>query len=525
MRFKLILGSGLALLIGSTFYTILLLTGEAATSRVSASASATQAVPTLTSQQLAVIQAINTLLLADDESAETLVLLYVNGDNDLAAEMQKYQLVQNIHRGAANPAIVVRMVLDWPGTGNSRYYQVDQLGATQCDFLNDFTCGGRYRIGQNVRAFPEDLGDPANLSQFIQDAIAEQPEAQRIILALIGHGGGWSPNLLAGQPWGHAGKPGNGDRELGGLLWDNSTESGIGNSLSTLDLRQALNDAKTKTGRMIDLLYLDACLMGMWEVAHEVRNEVNYLLASQSWSWTSFAYDAHLGTVKSMLSIEQIGAQWISNEEAILKPINHAYTYSLLDLTQLPTVTASIDTLAQQLYPLTQTTEDKSRIRTAFESSDCFDSNADALINRTDPTTGNGVDNYCDLASFVAQLQTQFSTNTQLVSTAQAVQSAISRTVRSQAYASGIPGRHSSIPWQWHELGGLSIYTPLGQDDWKRGLYIQLQVANDTHWDEFITQYWDAPVPAAPACPPKDCSLPAGPLPIISPIYLPMVQR
>ena len=89
-----------------------------------------------------------------------------------------------------------------------------------------------------------------------------------------------------------------------------------------------------------------------------------------------------------------------------------------------------------------------------------------------------------------------------------------------------VPGQNSLIPWRWPKLGGLSLYTPLGEDDWKRGLYAQLQVASATHWDEFINQYWDNVVaPAAPKCPTGGCPLPAGPLQITYSLYLPVVQR
>ena len=64
MRFKIVLCGLLAVLLGCSLYAGSLLTGGAMTSRASA--------PALTSQQLAVIQAINTLLLSDDESADTL---------------------------------------------------------------------------------------------------------------------------------------------------------------------------------------------------------------------------------------------------------------------------------------------------------------------------------------------------------------------------------------------------------------------------------------------------------------------
>jgi len=493
--------------------------GTVTTNTTATAAPANLAIPTLTSGQTAALQAINTLLLLDEES-DTLVLLYINGDNDLAPYI--HDLVRKVHGGAINPEITVVMVLDWPGAGNSRRYRVDGQGVTTCDFAEDYTCKGRYVLEQNVEAFPEDLGDPANLSQFIAEASAEYPDAKRVALALVGHGGGWSPNLLAGQPQGHGGKP---DDELGGLLWDNYTGNGPGNSLSTLDLQQALSSAVASTGRKIDLLYLDACLMGMWEVAHEVRNEVNYLLASQSWSWTSFAYDAHLLNIRNAQSVRQIGEAWIQNEAAILRRDRYPFTHSLVDLTQAPSLTTSIDTLAQSLTAVASSAEGKTKLRTAFAASDCFDSNADHIINRNDANAGR-IDNYCDLHSFAGQLQQQFINTLEIVNAAQAVQIAIAGAVVGKADGCGVPVGYSPLAWCWQALGGLSIYTPLGEDDWKRGLYTQLQVARDTHWDEFINQYWaNVSAPNEPGCPPEGCPLPDGPLPLAHSVYLPVMQR
>jgi hypothetical protein len=78
-------------------------------------------------------------------SPATLVLLYINGDNDLANYV--HDLVAKVHTGAANPNIVTFMVLDWPGGGNSFRYLVDKNGATTCNFRQDHTCDGRYVDG------------------------------------------------------------------------------------------------------------------------------------------------------------------------------------------------------------------------------------------------------------------------------------------------------------------------------------------------------------------------------------------
>ena len=36
----------------------------------------------------------------------------------------------------------------------------------------------------------------------------------------------------------------------------------------------------------------------------------------------------------------------------------------------------------------------------------------------------------------------------------------------------------SLFPGVESNLGGISLYTPFGEDDWKRGLYAQIQLAN-----------------------------------------------
>lgn len=532
MRNKMVLGSLVVVLLGTLCYTTLLLTAPTNTGHASAS-SATQVAPTLTSQQLAVIQAINTLLLADDEPTETLVLLYVNGDNNLASSIHK--LVQNVHIGATNPNVIVEMVLDWPNTNpaeptqplppNSWRYVVDRRGGIDCNFQTNYTCGGRYILGQNVHEFPEDLGNPANLTKFVSEAILAHPDVKQVVLALVGHGGGWSPNLRAGQPKGHDGQPGNGDQDMGGLLWDDYTGNGPGSSLSTLELQKALQGAVQNGKRKIDLLYLDACLMGMWEVAHEVRQEVNYLLASESWDWTSFAYDANLAGVTSTQDAAQIGEAWLRNEAAVLRADGYPFTFSLIDTAPLTTTAAAIDTLGQVLSTTVTAVDGKVKVHDAFVASECFDSNADHKINRNQPSAGP-IDNYCDLASFAEQLQQQFQGNATLVNAAQAVQSAVASVVPSgrSAHGCGVPGSYSNTPWCWQKLGGLSIYTPLGEDENKRGLYKQLQ-ASATHWDEFLAQYWDnEPEPTIQGCL-TECSLPAGALTITYTVYLPVVQR
>jgi Clostripain family len=55
-------------------------------------------------------------------------------------------------------------------------------------------------------------------------------------------------------------------------------------SLDFLDnakLQQAFREAEDKTGKKVSLIGMDACLMGMVEVAYQLRSNANYMVASQ----------------------------------------------------------------------------------------------------------------------------------------------------------------------------------------------------------------------------------------------------
>ncbi|MCB0060946.1 MAG: hypothetical protein KDE19_02480, partial [Caldilineaceae bacterium] len=112
-------------------------------------------------------------------------------------------------------------------------------------------------------------------------------------------------------------------------------------ALSTRQLGIALDWINNATGRKIDLLYLDACSMGMAEVADEIAPYVSYLLASPNTAWASFAYDDMLADVTAGLSTEQIGRAWLEAEKAALDAneqddvFPYPYTLALYRLDQM----------------------------------------------------------------------------------------------------------------------------------------------------------------------------------------------
>jgi uncharacterized repeat protein (TIGR01451 family) len=441
------------------------------------------------------------------DPVHTLMLIYVNADNNLAPHA--IELFQKAEAGARNPAMVTLLLLDGRDENDAAFYllQPDPNLDENCPTVANPTCSGRYIDNVTRWRWGEATSTATSLKEFVTQAILAYP-AEQILLALVGHGGGWSPDLLPGQPSFHDEKPSL--DPLGGLLWDQNPNS----SLSTRDLGLALRASKAETGRQIDLLYLDACLMAMSEVAYEIHDSVDYLLASENWSWTSFRYDKHL-VVNDTLDIAQIGGIWIENEADELHGdgttrVNYPFTYSLLDLRSMNLLLEKENALVTVLkQSLSNAAGSKTLLQNAFAHTECFDSNQDYVIN-TD-------DYYCDLFNFAQQLTNQFQGDPAIVQAALEVQEVIQDLiVQAKDHNNGRPWRHPEQLWEWEELGGLSIYLPLGKDDWKRTYYNEAHLRSTAEglWDDFLEAYWASSAPPAPGACSPDCLI-VGPEPIV----------
>ncbi|MEM7133911.1 MAG: clostripain-related cysteine peptidase [Chloroflexota bacterium] len=453
-----------------------------------------------------------------------LVLIYASGDNDLAESMVR--VINNAENGAPeedsdNPNKIVRVLLDGPGIGDSYLYHLHKDDDPDCPNYFNPTCDGRYVMDKNFWTWGENAGSPHSLAEFIKGSINAYPSANKVLLSLVGHGGGWSPDPLDGLPSGWQGQPslrtGEEREVLAGMLWDDHP----GDALSTVDLADAIRWGVEATDRdKIDLLYLDACLMAMSEVAYELRDHVDYLLASQSWSWTSFGYDEHIEVLNDNLTTEEIGKAWLLNEATTVGKHEYPYTYSLVNLNDMETVLDAEDQLAEALIEVLP--DDKEKIDAAFQATSCVDSDQDGFIEHGEAALSEDEnqntpwdDNYCDLAGFAHELMKEFRPNTSVGTAAQLVINAVKEAVIDNEYEGAIPWQYSNQEWQWDWLGGLNIYLPLSEDDAKRRFYTEqhLQSAANGKWDEFLTAYWEGLEPPEPeGCPPEGCPLPPGPL-------------
>jgi hypothetical protein len=171
--------------------------------------------------------------------------------------------------------------------------------------------GGRYVMGEPGFASQQephdssfDSGDPTAVVETATWLFERHP-ADHYGLVLWSHGTGWEPSEIEqvareARPGARADAKESRDRALapGGRALFRTTlramlgpdqpgerailfDDGTGHSLDTLELGRAARAIAERVGQPLDLLGMDACLMGNLEVAYELRKDVRCLVASQ----------------------------------------------------------------------------------------------------------------------------------------------------------------------------------------------------------------------------------------------------
>ncbi|GAB4195970.1 MAG: hypothetical protein OHK0022_13090 [Roseiflexaceae bacterium] len=443
-----------------------------------------------------VIQRSLTLLALAPEQPDALVMIYASGDNDLHDAIQR--LAISAERAAATPGVTTLLLLDGPGIDDAYLYKLQppKPGQPNCFIrLRDPSCGGRYKFGETYQKWPDNVASVASLTDFLVSAQQAFP-ANRRVLSLVGHGNGWSPSMLNGQPSRHGGQ------SQAGMLLDLHPPS----SLSTSDMARALNDSSLLAGRPLDLLFLDACNMGQIEVAYELRRSTHYLLASPNVKWSAFPYDKHLAKA-TIGDGEAIGRAWIANEQAALTD-GYPYTYTLLKLSTIEALRASANQLAGALMVQTPAS-----LRAAFRQVDRYDDDQNGALEAKDSTV--------DLGSLATHILTGshglrlHSDSAGLTAAATQVRQALADSVVAHTAQSGKPWLFRDQTWSWNTSAGLGIYLPLGEnDDWRRRYYRTLEFGGKSNWALLIDGIWSWRAPPADQVCTGSCEPPHSQLPL-----------
>jgi len=350
-------------------------------------------------------------------------------------------------------------------------------------------------------------GDPAVLQEFIAWGSSRYP-ADHQALVLWNHGAGWDDaNLYQGEVFGGAPPPvvrkgkvvRNGrsrasavpmrqmraalrrtERALfrttpivaartRAIAFDDQAQDFLDNA----ELEAVLAKAKRATGRKIDILGMDACLMSMAEVAYQVRGAVDLVVGSQETEpGEGWPYDRILKALvaKPAMSPKELARvivrQYLGSYRA-----NEGVTQAATDLAGMAALASAVDALAKALSAELATPGARGAILEA----------RDAAQEYSAP-----YDDYCDLSD-VCTLISQRVRRTAVTSACADVQSAL----RACVFEAGAKGRAVA------SSHGLSIYFPKRKIS---PLYAGLDFVRATAWRKFLADFLGArQVPAVAA--------------------------
>lgn len=428
-------------------------------------------------------------------------MVYLSGDNNLDSWMVR--AFNRLESVADNPNLHICALWDRKGSGDTRRYVVehDDNPFELADYITDV----------NVWDMGElNMGDPQTLYDFMTWARETCP-AQHYLLAIVDHGGGWSPEL----------PPSFREYAQTGLSWDDTDDLSF---LSTQDLGEVFRTFTNNGTDKIDVVFYDACLMATIEDAYEVKDYVEYLVASENVSWAVFAYDAYLAGITAETEPRDLAVAVVDEYDHKLR--GYPRTMGALRLSAVDVLSTAVDALAEALgLAVSEDSERVPEIRRAFGSAQKFDCNWDGKLTEKDSCV--------DLYHF-AQLLRRDVDDDEVRTAAQAVMDAIGEVGGSFM----MEERHDSgftcegVYWSLENAHGLSVYVPFGERPWLHDYYNeeQLAFARDTRWEEFLNIYLaECYAPYCPGLGPEPTSVDPGERPgPISPYqvtYMPLILK
>ena len=354
------------------------------------------------------------------------VMVYVDGDNDL--DPYAIQNINSMELVGSTDKVKIIVQYDSYGYAGARRYFItkdfDQVNITSPIIET---------IGE------VNMGTGETLIDFIRFCVKNYP-AQRYALILWNHGNGFK-------------KPGSLQKDI---CWD---ETSGDDALTIPEVEQALKQA----GVYFDLFAMDACLMGMLEVAYEVRNHNEIFVASEdNVPGEGFNYQHFL---ENLITSPYMGpdslARVMIDSYISHYPFGTTLTLSSVNSLLLPSLTNEVNNLAMAIMQDNKTSKEVYRNIITRETI-CF----------------SDVD-FIDLGDFALKLLGHpriLSPQVKLY--AQQVLNKVFNVVlynRSQ-------GNNSY--WTLNNAQGISIYLPIYTQYVEK--YQNLQFAKNTNWDELI---------------------------------------
>lgn len=355
------------------------------------------------------------------------LMVYICADNDL--ETSGLVDVNEMERvGSSDQVNVVTMLDRIPDYDNAdgdwteaRTYYVQR---DACEYVIN---------SPQVRTAAEaNMSSPEELGAFVDWAKTSYP-ASKYALIVWDHGSG----PLYGS-------------NIGGICFDESS----GNSYMDI---VALRDCLAPASRHVDLLGIDACLMGSLEVYYELQAVADVLVGSElSVPGYGFMYDAIMEYLNAnpAATAEQLGAEIVDSFFTNFPRCGTEVSLAAVRTSTLPALATAVNALSQDIM---------------FGGATILPHVATARDRATHVDT----DPFLDLYDFCEELRAT-TTNATIQAAATAVQAQVNATIIAEANSEGLPGLH-----------GIDVYFPWVAADYKPR-YGNYSLAASTLWDELI---------------------------------------
>jgi len=288
-----------------------------------------------------------------------------------------------------------------------------------------------------------DMSNPRTLTRYIVDAIGKFP-ADHVCLVLNDHGGGFT-----------------------GAMADDSD----GDFMTVPEIGQAIAKAEEITKKKIDIIGFDACLMAGVEVAYELKDSADILLASEEleggpgWSYDSMLGGATMNKVMNTIQNAMDKRIDVTPEDLsrLIVEVNREHndeipTFSAINLNKVEEFKNLLDDLAKAII----SSGDRDSIRSAITSSENF--GFGAVPYRDTRDIGHIADNLI-----------KHSKNEKLKLPAQKIKDALEELIIA----------NETNPKYHPESRGISVYAPYKKSS-PGFYYTDLRFAKDSLWDEML---------------------------------------
>jgi len=359
------------------------------------------------------------------------ILVYAAADNDLKSDMVRS--IDDLESVGSGEDMNLVVQFDHGGAkekspGIKRYY------------LEKGRKDGKISSPSLTRLGPGNMADPKMLTNFIKWGIKHYP-SEHVLLLISDHGDGWKGAI------------------------DDESQKGW---MSLPDITKAMKDAESKTGKKIDILGFDACLMASTEVAYELRDAADFMVASQDvedvdgWPFSKLMAGKTLSNVAEKIKSripddpKEFAKDLVRSVELSPKAI---MTLSAVDLSKAKDLAEATDRLAACIQ--------KTKVSPAV---------INELMDKSQGFFGESMKDVYDLADHIEK--SQRIDDEKLKEAAARVKAAVKDAVIREDHTEDYPGAHGlqieSSTKEWHSQYGTN--------------YKDTDFAKNTRWDEMLSQ-------------------------------------